>query len=284
VIQLTRLRSAALPGRFHGANRKQHEKSLLEARRTFLATPGSKFDFLTSSMWSPAKPQLEAESNSKCGYCEVVARATAHCDVEHIRPKSKYWWLALCYDNYVLACQICNQTHKGDTYPVAVALVEPVLTGTATPADIANLVNTLAPDPIADDAILRLAAYETSWRNEDPDLIHPYHENPETFFNWVADDVLAEVTVEPAAAGGRDHDRAKATIDILGLNRERLRRLRYQTYQTLNALCLTLQQAALLPPALVAQVQASIQAAVMNASSFTGMSRHLVRGVHQLPL
>jgi len=38
-------------------------------------------------MWGPAKPQLDAEAHGKCGYCEALARATAHCDVEHIRPK-----------------------------------------------------------------------------------------------------------------------------------------------------------------------------------------------------
>ena len=157
MIRLTRVRSAAIPDRFHGASRIKYEQTLLDARRTFLATPGAKFDFLQSSMWSPAKPQLETESNSKCGYCEVVARATAHCDVEHIRPKRRYWWSALCYDNYVLACQICNQTHKGDSYPVAAPLAEPAITGAATAAEIAALVNTLAPDPLSDDALCALA-------------------------------------------------------------------------------------------------------------------------------
>ena len=67
-------------------------------------------------IWKAAKPQLRRESAGKCGYCEGKASHVAHCDVEHIRPKSVYWWLAYCYDNFVLACQICNQA-KSDDFP-----------------------------------------------------------------------------------------------------------------------------------------------------------------------
>jgi hypothetical protein len=277
-----RLRSAAIPARFRGASRKNHERALLTARRDFLANPGSKFDFLTGSMWGPAKPQLDAETHGKCGYCEALARATAHCDVEHIRPKSVYWWLALCYDNYVLACQICNQTHKGDKYPVVAALAEPSITATATPAQIEGLLNTLAPDPLADDATLDFATYSTQLQSEDPDLVNPYHEDPEPLFIWVVDEVLAEVEIQPAAAGGRARDRAISTIAILGLNREVLKRLRFQTWRLINALCLAL-GAAGLPAAVQTQVQQSIQAAIGDAEAFAAMTRHLVRRIHGLP-
>lgn len=108
MIRLSRARSAAIPARFRGVKRQLRERALLTARRDFLASAGSTFDFLTNALWKDAKAPLKAESHKKCGYCEALASVTAHCDVEHIRPKSAYWWLALCYDNYVFACQICN--------------------------------------------------------------------------------------------------------------------------------------------------------------------------------
>ena len=69
-------------------------------------------------VWKAAKPQLKLETGGKCAYCESPTDTVAHGDVEHFRPKSKYWWLAYCYDNYLYACQICNQVHKGDEFPI----------------------------------------------------------------------------------------------------------------------------------------------------------------------
>ena len=67
----------------------------------------------SSRVWKAAKPQLKIESGGKCAYCESPTDTVAHGDVEHFRPKSVYWWLAYCYDNYVYACQICNQVLQG---------------------------------------------------------------------------------------------------------------------------------------------------------------------------
>ncbi len=282
MIQLHRIRSTAIPTRFRGAQRITHERELLTARRDHLATAGSKFDFLKGSMWGPSKPQLEIEAQDKCGYCEASAKATAHCDVEHIRPKSVYWWLALCYDNYVLACQICNQSNKGDQYPVVAALVGPALLGTTTDTQINGLSNTFAPDPLHDDATHKFSAFQTALRGEDPDLINPYHENPETFFVWAADAVLAEVEVRPAATGGRDRARAISTIAILGLNREELRRLRFDTYRSINALCLALIQG--LTDPIKTAVEDAVRKTLEDRHAFAAMNRHLVRQIHGLPL
>jgi hypothetical protein len=70
-----------------------------------------------SNVWKAAKPQLKLETGGKCAYCESPTDTVAHGDVEHYRPKSKYWWLAYCYENYLYACQICNQVYKGDEFP-----------------------------------------------------------------------------------------------------------------------------------------------------------------------
>ena len=83
--------------------------------------------------------------------------------------ESRDWWLALCYDNYVLACQICNQSHKGERYPVAALMAEPAITSTATAAELDALLNTFAPDPLQHPGALDFAAYCAQLQAEDPD-------------------------------------------------------------------------------------------------------------------
>ena len=62
-----------------------------------------------------------------CAYCGTALSAGVPGDVEHFRPKAKvqedathpgYWWLAYKYENYVLACRICNSSRKGNRFPL----------------------------------------------------------------------------------------------------------------------------------------------------------------------
>ena len=89
--------------------------------------------------------------------------------------------------------------------------------------------------------------------------------------------------MRPAAQNGRVLERAVSTIDILGLNREHLKALRFQTWRSVNALCLALSSAQL-PPAVQTEVEQSIQAALAAGAAFSAMTRHLVRHVHGLQL
>lgn len=208
-----------------GARRLTKERRLLDERIA------GDFDF-NSGYWGRAKPQLVVEAEGKCAYCEADTRVVAHGDVEHYRPKSLYWWLAYCYDNYVFACQICNQVYKSDLFPVAGArLAEPSIPNPATEQAIAALVGTLAPDPM--DA----AAVETTlatWAAELPDLPNPYHEAPERLFAWEADETLQEVSVIPADGSDRAQRAHRAAVEVIGLNREELRWLRYDRYDELK--------------------------------------------------
>jgi hypothetical protein len=94
---------------------------------------------------------------------------------------------------------------------------------------------------------------------------------------------LFELEVRPAAAAGRARARAESTIAILGLNREELRRLRFQTFQTINALCKVF-AAAGIPADLHADTEQALRLAVEDRSSFAAMNRHLVRQIHGLSL
>lgn len=44
--------------------------------------------------------------HGKCAFCE---QSIEQSQVEHYRPKSKYYWLAYSWDNLILACPRCNQ-------------------------------------------------------------------------------------------------------------------------------------------------------------------------------
>ena len=107
MTKLERLRTAAaIPPAFRGTGRVARSLDLIQGR------VAGTLEF-NSNVWKAAKPQLKLETGGKCAYCESPTDTVAHGDVEHYRPKSKYWWLAYCYDNYLYACQICNQVSQG---------------------------------------------------------------------------------------------------------------------------------------------------------------------------
>ena len=107
----------SFPSAFTGQTRIAWELDLLEQAREIAKGTKEKYSFSTSR-WKTAKDNLKLESYNKCAYCEVNFSAVAYGDVEHYRPKSKYWWLAYCYFNYSVSCQLCNQKYKRAKFPV----------------------------------------------------------------------------------------------------------------------------------------------------------------------
>lgn len=85
-----------------------------------------------SSLYGHAtvKEALFEAQHDKCAFCESKIRDVAYGDVEHFRPKAAvevggalvkpgYFWLAYEWDNLYVSCQICNQQHKRNAFPVA---------------------------------------------------------------------------------------------------------------------------------------------------------------------
>ncbi|GBF18026.1 MULTISPECIES: HNH endonuclease family protein [Arenibacter] len=77
------------------------------------------------------KEQLRIDQNGKCAFCEQNIISISYGDVEHFRPKGGYrqnetddfnrpgyYWLAYDWSNLLLVCQICNQRHKKNYFPV----------------------------------------------------------------------------------------------------------------------------------------------------------------------
>lgn len=220
-----------------------------------------------SSAWKPAKNVLRADSGGKCAYCEASTQIVAHGDVEHFRPKSIYWWLAFVFDNYLFSCQICNQTHKGDKFPVSGNVLAPPAMPPAMPAGetLAELLESLVIETTAvtDEQI------RTLWEIEDADLPNPYFEDPEALFAYEADDLNREIWLR--SSGGARADRALTAAEmILGLNREELRRQRYADYRPFLLLRATLGQ---IEPDLRQEVLDELRIQQNQKQPFAGMKR-----------
>jgi uncharacterized protein (TIGR02646 family) len=64
------------------------------------------------------RDHLRERQFGKCAYCEWHEQPKRN-DLEHYRPKSRYWWLAWTWENLLFACRNCNQPPaKGDQFPL----------------------------------------------------------------------------------------------------------------------------------------------------------------------
>ncbi|MGH7021671.1 MAG: hypothetical protein ACREEY_17455 [Brevundimonas sp.] len=230
MIKLRRSRATtAISAGFKGAGLKKKILKLIDLYYEALAA-GRSIDFATAG-WKPAKSQLKRESSGKCAYCEASTDTVAHGDVEHFRPKSLYWWLAYCYDNYLFSCQICNQSFKGDRFPVpGLRLVEPTMpavkpTGTA--------LDDLVEDLALEAEKLNDAHFAGLWGGEASDLVNPYLEDPVGLFDYDVDTTKEEVSIR-ATAGARAASAFAAAHACLGINRPELCRDRYLQYASLT--------------------------------------------------
>jgi hypothetical protein len=232
-------------------------------------------------VWGVAKKHLKAESGGKCGYCEGKADHVAHGDVEHFRPKSVYWWLAYCFDNYVYACQICNQTYKSANFPHDGAmLAEPAPAANATPAELDALAGTMTPDPL--DAA-GLAAYHAACAAERARLPDPYVVDPEPLFSWRPDGNLREVEIRPRNNSQKAKRAFGAVDQYLGLNRQELRLWRYRVYNEADLLVPTL-KVAQLPAQLRQRIEDELRLMMSVDGEFAAMVRYLVRDIEGLQL
>jgi uncharacterized protein (TIGR02646 family) len=284
MIQLNRSRQGIASG-LTGPKRLERELLLLRGEHSGeLKKLKSRF-WKGKEHWKAGKSTLIADSHGKCAYCEAPTTIVAHGDVEHFRPKSIYWWLAYCYDNHLFACQICNQTHKGDHFPVSGERIAPPSLGhIRSDAQLQLMAGTLAPDP-TDPAAVK--AFRQQLEAESADLPDPYGSAPESFFRWLADDVLKEVIVQ-ARSKKSNHQRVfSAAEQFYGLNREELRRGRWSlVYQHLAAHKQDLDELDAIGR--VAEKRSTImnriKAMIEDAQPFAGMARYFVRHEWKLKL
>ena len=118
----------------------------------------NKFDF-SNRVYAATdvKQQLIKDQHGKCCFCETAdIKVIAHGDVEHFRPKKAYkqksadsysypgyYWKAFSWDNLFFSCQICNQIHKKNMFP----LIDETLRQFDHTCAEESLDNTLLVDP-----------------------------------------------------------------------------------------------------------------------------------------
>jgi hypothetical protein len=233
MILLRRIRTAPpVHQNFYGAKRLELNLELLKKKRDRELESGNDKKW-KSSIWKEAKKQLLEETHDKCAYCETPTRVVAYGDVEHFRPKSIYWWLAYCYENYLASCTVCNQEYKKDHFKLSDPtriLPGPPVTAGMTDTDLEALAPFINPDPVTDSAGMPFNDFEREILGETALLIHPYHQNPAEYFAYepiLETQEVVVVPVKPAYA-----NMVKAAENFYGINRKELMDLRFQVYAT----------------------------------------------------
>jgi uncharacterized protein (TIGR02646 family) len=271
VIRLTRERSsAAIHKNFVGKKRVKWNLELLTVQRD-----GGAHEFgKKSSRWKAAKDQLLRESNNKCAYCDTPTRVVAFGDVEHFRPKSKYWWLAYCYENYLASCTVCNQFFKSDKFPIAGTTIKgPSVTRRTSDDKLAKMAPFINPDPLNQAEGQAWEEFSRAHATEAPLIVNPYLDDPSKYIAYKVDDNLGEVELE-IATGVKYRDRMRdAMNEVYGLNRLELKQLRYQWYATYAVHRHTLQDTGI-SAATRAETENQIKAMSSDKSPWAGMIRY----------
>ena len=118
--------------RNRGNQTTEYMKTAFEADPDNYRDGTKKFDFDSKLYGAKSvKKALLRAQYAKCCFCESKLRHISYGDVEHFRPKKGYrqidtddlgrpgyYWLANDWSNLFLSCQICNQRHKGNLFPL----------------------------------------------------------------------------------------------------------------------------------------------------------------------
>jgi len=231
MIRLQRDRNA-VPSVFCHPGREARILELFRAARDQqLNVKAVKERLFSSGRWKEAKKQLAVESAGKCGFCETPTSAAYYGDVEHIRPKTTYWWLAYCYDNYVYSCRVCNGAKSDKHYLSGAPASIPAVSAGMDDTALLVLAAQVSPQPT--DAV-GVAGLIAQLFLENPWLPHPYDEDGESIFIWEADDLLREVRIAARPGSPRSVDALRAAEQIVGLNRGELLTARWQVYNAIK--------------------------------------------------
>lgn len=168
------------------------------------------------------KTILLSEAHEKCAYCESCNSASAAYDIEHFRPKGKaiclngnkrsdgYYWLAADWDNLFIACQYCNRLNKHEGREVG----KKTTTGKGVKFPLA-----------CEEKRAKTPDCQLDSEEEVRLLINPAKDNPKDHLIFDKKGVVL----------GRD-EKGKVSIEVLGLDRNKLEDARRATLRDLNNL------------------------------------------------
>lgn len=272
MISLSRTRTTlAIHANFRNPKREDLNLELMTERREHLADTSEKQEF-DSGRWKQAKAQLLTETNNKCAYCEAPTSVVAYGDVEHYRPKSKYWWLAYCYENYLPSCQLCNQKYKKAKFPIKNSKIKSParIRSNSTDAFIESKKSSLTPDSFVPASV---TSFEDDHAAEWAYVVNPYVDDPADWFAWEANEVTERVKLIPASNTQDAMKVVKAAEEDLGLNRDELQDLRFVQYFIFKTFKLTL-----LDPGISAatknRTEEAIERMLADKAPFAGMIRY----------
>lgn len=269
MIPLTRARDESIHNQFIGSRLIAASLRLVKEEKKRRNGSIEKHEF-DSKIWGRAKDQLLVESNDKCAYCETPTAVNDFGDVEHYRPKSLYWWLAYCLDNYLVSCAICNQKFKSNKFPkLARKLRAPSVPKNASDAKMDSLAEKLVPDPLDTAAV---DAFLEKHDSEVPLLVNPYIDDPADYFAWHADMTIQEVDLIPGTGSELAEECVNAAKAVYGLDRSRLRRNRFHTFASYIDIKLTLEEPGLSAPGRT-RLENSIARMALDEHPYAGMIR-----------
>ncbi len=97
-------------------NQKQTATTNEKKRKEVIENQKYNDDFNDRYKHKEVKDELINIYDGKCAFCEQKEEIM---HVEHYRPKSKYYWLFLSWDNLLLACAKCNGSgNKANHFPI----------------------------------------------------------------------------------------------------------------------------------------------------------------------
>jgi hypothetical protein len=233
--KLIRIRDPKIiPAKYHGPKRLEKTIELFRDQRDQGPLTGEYWK--ARKFWNDAKEALKQECggvNARCAYCESPTAVVSFGDVEHFRPKSFYWWLAYCYDNYTFSCQICNQKYKSDKFPLAdpvKPMKGPDVAAAATDADLETLVRQWVPDPVNEADGAPWQDYQNACAAEKALLPDLFWDQPGRYFAWEVDDVNQRVKLVALNNSAAAKRKLAAAEECFGLNRPELLGIRYEQY------------------------------------------------------
>lgn len=127
------------------------------------------------------RDQLEADFNSRCGYCDAhndVLWARGHYHIDHFAPHSLFPELKETYTNLVYACPFCNRAKSNKWHGNNSEVHNDGVKGFIDPCeneydehlsrteDGKIVPRTLLGEHIAEELKLRLARHQMSWQSE----------------------------------------------------------------------------------------------------------------------
>lgn len=197
------------------------------ARVHFLAgKPAKDFDFKVYGK-PEVRDALHRMFKGKCAYCEHYYAGNFTEDVEHFRPKARidtalgkinpgYWWLGSAWANLLPSCARCNKVKILDLYD-----------GSRLKLGKGNRF------PLLDEAVR--AKLEGEHLNETPLLIDPSIEDPSDFFVFEIRDGSCVIVPRVLDVNSLNYMKARASIDVYGLNRRLLVKERTRIYFSILA-------------------------------------------------